>query len=138
MSQQAWDRELGIDVQEIDAEHQLQIGLVRALEKSVGGKDREEAGRLLEQLHDYTRVHFAAEELMMRLHAYPGYGEHEAEHGKLLEQLEEIRKAWKGGGVQPTRELVIALRHWLVEHVQTFDRGLGRYLKSPGSGGDAA
>jgi hemerythrin-like metal-binding protein len=134
MTQQNWSGDLGVGVDEIDAEHELQIGLVRALEGQLGRMPREEAARLLEQLLDYSRVHFAAEELMMRLHAYPGYGEHEAEHGKLLEQLEEIRKAWGAGQVQPTKELVTALRHWLAEHVQTFDRGLARYLRDPGAG----
>jgi len=132
MTQQNWGGDLGVGVQEIDAEHELQIGLVRALDTTLGAGSREESGRLLEQLLDYTRVHFSAEELMMRLHAYPGFGEHEAEHSKLLEQLEEIRKAWQAGQVQPTRELVTALRHWLAEHVQTYDRGLALYLEKLG------
>jgi len=132
MTQQSWSGELGVGVDEIDAEHELQIGLVRALEGRLGRAPREEAARLLEQLLDYSRVHFAAEELMMRLHAYPGHGEHEAEHGKLLEQLEEIRKAWGAAQVQPTKELVTALRHWLAEHVQTFDRGLALHLRNLG------
>jgi hemerythrin len=134
MKQKSWSGELGVGVDEIDAEHELQVGLVRALEGQLGRASREEAGRLLEQLLDYSRVHFAAEELMMRLHAYPGHGEHEAEHGRLLEQLEEIRKAWAAGQVQPTKELVTALRHWLAEHVQTFDRGLGLHLGNLGGG----
>lgn len=136
MTQQSWNGDLGVGVDEIDAEHELQIGLVRTLEGRLGRASREEAGRLLDQLLDYSRVHFAAEELMMRLHAYPGHGEHEAEHGKLLEQLEEIRKAWAAGQVLPTKELVTALRHWLAEHVQTFDRGLALYLRN--LGGDAS
>ena len=131
MTQQGWSGDLGVGVDELDAEHELQVGLVRALEGRLGGS-REEAAGLLEQLLDYSRVHFAAEELMMRLHAYPGHGEHEAEHGKLLEQLEEIRSAWRAGQVQPTKELVTALRHWLAEHVQTFDRGLALHLRNLG------
>jgi hemerythrin len=134
MTQQNWGGDLGVGVDEIDAEHELQIGLVRALEAQLGPGPREEAGKLLEQLLDYTRVHFLAEELMMRLRAYPGYGEHEAEHGKLLEQLEEIRKAFGSGQVLPTKELVTALRHWLAEHVQTYDRGLALYLRNLDTG----
>jgi hemerythrin-like metal-binding protein len=136
MTQQGWSGDLGVGVDELDAEHELQVGLVRALEGRLGGS-REEAAGLLEQLLDYSRVHFAAEELMMRLHAYPGHAEHQAEHGKLLEQLEEIRAAWGAGQVQPTKELVTALRHWLAEHVQTYDRGLALHLRNLGAGSSA-
>jgi len=132
MSQTEWGNDLGLGEQEMDVEHELQVGLVRALDGALGSGSREEAGRILEQLLDYTRVHFSAEELMMRLHAYPGFQEHELEHSKLLDQLHEVRRAFHGGEVQPTKELVTALRHWLAEHIQTFDRGLALYLRQPG------
>ncbi|HTP53073.1 MAG TPA: bacteriohemerythrin [Anaeromyxobacteraceae bacterium] len=131
MSQTDWDTDLRVGEQEMDVEHELQVGLVRALDGALGAGSREEASRIFEQLLDYTRVHFAAEELMMRLHAYSGFGEHELEHSKLLDQLNEVRSAFEGGQVQPTKELVTALRHWLSEHIQTFDRGLALHLRQP-------
>ena len=131
MSQIEWGNDLGLGEREMDVEHELLVGLVRALDSALRSGSREEAGRVLEQLLDYTRVHFSAEELMMRLHAYPGVQEHELEHSKLLDQLNEVRSAYHGGQIQPTKELVTALRHWLAEHVQTYDRGLALHLRKP-------
>jgi hemerythrin len=65
----------------------------------------------------------------MRLHAYSGFQEHELEHSKLLDQLQEVRAAYLGGQIQPTKELATALRHWLAEHIQTFDNGLAQHLR---------
>ncbi len=132
MSRESWSADLGVGVPEMDAEHELQIGLVRALEDALESGSREECGRLLEQLQDYTQVHFAAEALLMRLHSYPGYAEHELEHGNLLDQLEDVRRAWDGGEGPPAKELLTGLRHWLTEHVQTFDRALALHLAKEG------
>jgi len=135
MSQADWGSDLVVGEREMDVEHELQVGLVRALDRALGVGSREESGRVLEQLLDYTRVHFAAEELLMRLHAYPGFQEHELEHSRLLDQLNELRAAYLAGEVQPTRELVTALRHWLGEHIQTFDRGLALHVRQPAQAG---
>jgi len=129
MAQTDWGKDLGLGEKEMDVEHELQVGLVRALGGALAAGAREESGRILEQLFDYTRVHFAAEELLMRLHAFPGLADHELEHGKLLDQLEEVRTAYRGGQIQPTKELVTALRHWLAEHIQTYDRGVALHLR---------
>ncbi|HVP66399.1 MAG TPA: bacteriohemerythrin [Anaeromyxobacteraceae bacterium] len=133
MSQADWGKDLVVGEREMDVEHELQVGLVRALDGALASGSRDESRRVLEQLLDYTRVHFAAEELLMRLHAYPGFGEHELEHSRLLDQLHEVRAAYDAGHVQPTKELVTALRHWLAEHIQTFDRGLALHLRQPGA-----
>lgn len=131
MVSQKWGSDLELGEREMDVEHELQVELVRALDSALSSSSGEEAGRVLEQLLDYTRVHFSAEELMMRLHAYPGFEEHELEHSKLLDQLHEVRRAFHAGQVLPTKELVTALRHWLAEHIQTFDCGLALFLRQP-------
>jgi len=129
MAQTDWGKDLVLDEKEMDVEHELQVGLVRALDGALAAGARDESARILEQLLDYTRVHFAAEELIMRLHAFPGLRDHEFEHSKLIDQLKEVRSAYQGGQIQPTKELVKALRHWLAEHIQTYDRGVALHLR---------
>jgi len=133
MTEKPWGEGLETGVAAIDGEHRLQIELVKALEESLQLRDpRERAEEILKQLLDYTNVHFLAEDLMMRLHAYPGYQAHVQEHEKLAGQLEELQRHFAAGQFAPSRELVAALKHWLAEHIQTMDRGLAAFLKASG------
>ncbi len=102
------------------------ISLVKALEDALA-RGGTEVGAILEQLLDYTNAHFVAEELMMRLHAYPGYESHVLEHGRLLEQLAGVKAHHGEGKHAATRELASALHHWLVEHIQSMDAAFAAY-----------
>jgi hemerythrin len=49
-------------------------------------------------LDEYTRVHFAVEESLMRILHYPDYERHKEEHDKLIAQLAELRtRNWMKG-----------------------------------------
>src|SRR5512143_2945643 len=118
-----WDRDLTLGVPEMDVEHGLQIGLVNALEDAVAaGRERELADGILERLLDYTRVHFLAEELMMRLEGFPEFAEHAEEHDDLARQLDSIRAVYAAGDRAITLEAVHTLRSWLAGHIRTHDR----------------
>lgn len=133
MAEDGWERDLTLRVPEMDVEHGLQIGLVNALEDAVAaGRERELADGILERLHDYTRVHFLAEELMMRLDGFPGYEAHVEEHDDLVKQLESIRAVYAAGDRSVTLEAVHTLRTWLSGHVRTQDRAFARFIAARG------
>lgn len=133
MSQETWGEGLEVGVAAVDGEHRLQIELVKALEEALRLRHpRERTAQILKQLLDYTNVHFLAEDLVMRLHAYPGYQAHLHEHEKLTAQLQELERHFAAGEFAPSRELVAALKVWLAEHIQTMDRGLAAFLRAGG------
>jgi hemerythrin len=118
-----------VGVPELDSEHDLMLGLVRALEGAVQSGPRAQVEALLQQLSEFARVHFATEEIMMRLYAYEEFGRHQLEHAKLIEQIDEVRSEFAGGNVQPSRSFAGALRHWFTEHVRTHDLALARFVR---------
>jgi hemerythrin len=124
--------EIGVGVQEIDTEHDLLLGLVRALEKSVDAAPRPQVEALLQQLSEFTRVHFATEEIMMRLYAYPEFALHQLEHARLVEQIDQVRGEFAQGHIQPTRAFSAALRHWFTDHVRNHDVALARFVRETG------
>lgn len=127
----ARDRDIRLDVPAIDAEHALQVELVEAFGRAVAeGKSREVADEILDKLLDYTRVHFLAEELMMRMEGYPGYEAHHAEHGELLAEFQKLRAAYESGALPMTHVAVDGLRSWLSGHVRTQDRAFANFLAS--------
>ena len=123
------DAELRLDVPSLDAEHALLVDLVEALAHAVMDvRAGEVADEILEKLLEYTRVHFVAEELMMRIEGYPDYPAHRAEHAERLAELEKLR-ALHGRGAEPvTRNTVEGLRSWLAGHVRSRDRAFATFL----------
>jgi hemerythrin-like metal-binding protein len=121
--------DVGTGVQEMDSEHDLMLGLVRALEGAGTSAPRPQVQALLDQLSEFARVHFATEEIMMRLYAYPEFGRHQLEHARLVDQIDQVRSEFAAGSVQPTKPFASALRHWFTEHVSTHDLALARFVR---------
>jgi hemerythrin-like metal-binding protein len=121
----AWDQGFGTGVQAMDSEHRLQAGLVSALEAALQRGEDSPAAQAMGQLIELTAAHFHAEELLMRLHAYPAADAHSLEHRRLLEELRRIEGSALGEDRAEALAAVGALRPWLAEHVRSLDRGLG-------------
>ena len=125
-------------IAEIDAEHQLQIGLVRAFEEAVWKGDRPGAQGILEQMVNLAEAHFLAEELLMRLHRYPRFDDHVQEHAHLLEELGSVKRAWAGVRFAPTLKLAEQLKRSLTSHLEGPDQALAAYLEREATSGDQA
>jgi hemerythrin len=125
--------DIGVGVQEIDTEHDLLLGVVHALERAVEAAPHAQVEALLQQLSEFSRVHFATEEIMMRLYAYPEFAEHQLEHARLVDQIEQVRAEFAKGHVQPTRSFASALHHWFTEHIRSQDVALARFVRESGS-----
>lgn len=75
----------------VDTEHQVQIGLARALCDALRpAGDLGQVREIFDQLVRYSEVHFMSEQLLMRLCSYPGYEEHVLEHDGMTEMLAAI------------------------------------------------
>ena len=122
---------------EIEMEHQLQLSLVDAFERAAGANERVEAGRILEQMADLSQMHFLAEELVMRLHQYPAFREHAAEHARLMDEMNELLKENAAGTLEPTLGLAERLRRSLASHLQGTDRALADFIRREGIGSKA-
>jgi hemerythrin len=122
---------------EMEREHQLQIALVDAFERAAGANARVEAGRILEQMADLSEMHFLAEELVMRLHQYPGFHEHAAEHAILLKEIHALRREHAAGTLDLTLDLAARLRRTLANHLGGTDFALSAYMRRAGIAGEA-
>lgn len=121
--------DLGVGHETIDLEHRVQVGLVDAIAEAVEqGRGETFVSGLVEKLHDFTNTHFLSEQLLMRLHSFPGYEAHVREHDRLIEQLGELRRKIESGETAPTLETLATLRRWLLGHIRTDDVVLGEYL----------
>lgn len=115
---------------EMDEEHALQLQLLRELMQNLETGDGPAALEVFERLDQFTNAHFLAEELLMRLHSYPGYEAHGAEHAQFVEELEALRGRLAGGEAFAVREDADAFARRLLAHIATADHALGAFERS--------
>ena len=115
----------------IDTEHALQMQMLDSLSEALQtGGDSSPARYILEQFIEYSDMHFLSEQLVMRLHNYPGYEAHLAAHTQLMKKVREIRgrvlRGENASGLEPVQEL----RGWLLNHIASEDVAFGEFLRT--------
>ena len=118
---------------EMDQEHALELQIVRSIQTALADSDGDKVNELLQQLEDFTNAHFLAEQLLMRLHAYPGYEAHQEEHDQLMTELHELSQNIRSNSSLNPAEEAVNLERWLLTHIQSSDQALAEYLKQQDS-----
>jgi hemerythrin len=112
----------------IDSEHQVQIGLVRALCDAIrSGADAGQTREILDQAVEYSAVHFMSEQLLMRLCSYPDYDDHVLDHDHMMDALRGV--AVRQGGADDGLALNEAqdILGFLSRHIAVRDRRFTEY-----------
>lgn len=125
-----WTSAYSVGVTSVDAQHQNLFALSRELHAAMSaGQGKAAVGRVLDRLIQYTAVHFAHEERLMRLHDYPDAPAHKAAHDALTKQVMKFQEDFHAGRVMVTVQLLQFLKDWLVTHIQGTDMKYAPYLK---------
>lgn len=110
-------------------EHRLQLDMLNAIARVLDeGGDPADIDPLLERLSEYTEIHFASEQMLMRLYAYPAYEAHVDEHDRTLNWLDTLRATWRGRDQALMKETLNELRQWVEGHIRRADRAFEGYL----------
>lgn len=117
---------------EMDEEHALQIRLLTELLRRLESDDTAAALELFDRVEQFTGAHFLAEELLMRLHAYPEYEAHAAAHASFVEELKAMRTRLADGVDEEIREEADAFARRLLAHIATADHALGEFQRASG------
>jgi len=121
----------------IDTEHDLQMQMLDSLAESLQKSgDFSPARHILEQFIEFSDMHFLSEQLVMRLHSYPGYEAHLEAHTQLMKKVREIRDSVLRGENAPSLKLVQQLRDWLLHHIGSEDVAFGEFLRTKEVRGD--
>jgi hemerythrin len=129
-----WEPRLAVGVASIDSQHKQLIealnGLLAAMATSRG---KEEVGKLLKFLGDYTVSHFADEERLMARTRYPGAEAHKREHDAFIIEFKELAGEFAKNG--PTTSMTLKLNgkvcEWLRQHIAVTDTALAAHLNRP-------
>jgi len=128
-----WKDAYSVHIAEIDKQHKQLIEMVNELHEAMAkGKGKEALGQVLARLIDYTKVHFAFEEDLMRKNGYPEYDAHKAKHDKMAAKVLNLQSQYRQGKAQLTFEVTKFLQDWLNKHILGTDKQYAPFLNGKG------
>ncbi|RLJ19004.1 hemerythrin [bacterium endosymbiont of Escarpia laminata] len=130
-----WSDSLSVGIEEIDEQHKILVNLINRMHQAIHERHGSDVVKgILAELADYTRIHFAVEESLMRILNYPGYDEHKEIHDELLGHVVELIEKVESGKTAIGFELLHFLKTWLTKHIMEEDmRYTGFFLAAGAS-----
>lgn len=113
-----WTDNLSVGIQEIDEQHKELLDLINELHEAIVHHQGVAATSLImDKLYEYTKIHFAVEESLLRILDFPGYDEHKKHHDLLLNQVRDLRVKMETADHSISFELLHFLKKWLTIHI---------------------
>ena len=131
-----WQDELSVGVLEIDIQHKLLFQKFNAFIAAYQTEPESEGlYRLFWFLEAYAVTHFTEEEKQMQRVGYPDYLKHRACHLAFAGEIGRLKERLRVEGA--TQSVIYTIKSfisgWLVDHISTVDREIGRFLKASGA-----
>ena len=115
-----WTSDLDTGIPEIDLENRKIVDYINILSVAKSSGEREELGRVLDQLLDYVCNHFMFEEHMMQQANYEYRVGHEKVHEIFAKKLADFRGRYNDGET-PFDDVLSMLIHWVDDHIRNED-----------------
>ena len=129
-----WTERYSVNIAVLDRQHQALFDTVNELKDALtSGQGSGVVADVLKKLSDYALNHFAAEELLMTEHAFPGLETHRAEHKRFARKVEKFLEDYKAGKTGVPVALMLFLQSWLQEHLLKTDKAYSAYLNARGA-----
>jgi hemerythrin len=125
----SWKPFYSVGVASVDAQHKQILDAINklcaALER---GNEQAVLQPLLDQLVQYTDVHFKHEEQLIEEHGYPKLTEHKALHAQLRKRTVDLRAYMS---LVTAHDLLGFLKNSWLDHIQSEDKQYAPYLQVP-------
>ena len=117
-------------IADVDREHEVQLGLLRALCVAAGeNRAAGEIGEILDHLIAYSEAHFMSEELLMRLKSYDDYEDHVEDHLQMLDTLRGIAASHAAGDTALVAGRAAESLDFIGRHIATRDRRFADHVR---------
>ncbi len=118
--------------EEVDRQHKELFKKYDEFMTAIDGDiSREEMLRWLEEMSRSSKTHFATEERLFDVYAYPDAGSHAEEHRKFVIELWALKtKIEDEASLKGSLRLAVkSLVHWLSHHVSETDMAAGEFIQ---------
>ena len=129
-----WTEKLSVGVAVIDDDHKKLVAMVNGLYDAMqAGRGKDTLGQILDDLVQYTKVHFAREEKFFAQTGYPGALLHKQEHDALTGQVVDVQHKYAAGASATlSLDVLHFLKDWLIQHIQGSDQKYRPHLNAKG------
>ena len=131
ISEIAWKESLDLGYSLIDTHHKKLISLINELAKILAGDQetyKNNIGKVLKGIVDYTIYHFNAEEQVMARYKYPELEAHKKSHSDFIAVLKENHLGLLQGEMEKGIVFYTHLCDWLLEHIARTDKKWALYI----------
>ncbi|MGB0128675.1 MAG: bacteriohemerythrin [Rhodocyclaceae bacterium] len=131
-----WSNELELGIPEIDSQHKELLTIINELWTAIVAKRAADSiDGVLRELESYTRAHFTAEEVLMRVEKFPDFNMHKQQHQAFIDKLGNTRNLVSKG--KPIElDLLHYLTDWLVKHILGSDKEYASFVTRHQKKGD--
>ena len=122
-----------LDVREIEQQHQQLVRLFNKLNDAVKNRtSRKEIYQIIDDVIEFTRLHFEAEELLMLQSGYPEIEAHREKHKQLISEALHLKAKLDYVGDEMFTDW---FTHWpfarVLAHIQYADKQIKDYIVQP-------
>ncbi|QEM67497.1 bacteriohemerythrin [Geobacter sp. FeAm09] len=127
-----WNNTYSVADEELDNHHKKLFGIFNKLyDTCLKRNETAPLAAIIEELASYSTYHFHAEEQHMKELGYGGMEQHIAEHRTFAARMDKYRHAHGTNEVVVSKEIVLHLWKWLIDHVMTEDKKYALGPKRP-------
>lgn len=117
-----WQDSFSVGSKEMDEQHKKLIAILNHLHDAMkAGKAAKEIGLIVDEMVDYTKFHFSAEEKLMADKQYIGLGSQKAEHAAFVKKAQEFQNEISSGKLSVSIDVLNFLKDWLTNHILIID-----------------
>ncbi|MCK5125004.1 MAG: hemerythrin family protein [candidate division Zixibacteria bacterium] len=118
-----------IGIPEMDSQHEKLLSNIDKLRNSIIAKDTAvQINDSISEMMHYVKVHFTAEESLLKKAGYPGFDNHVLKHRQFIKKVVEYHKRTSAGTTPSKYELISFLQEWANNHILTDDKKYAEYI----------
>jgi len=123
MSLFTWKPEYSVHETRLDSDHQKLFRILNSVYENIMSSS--EVDCILPKINElskYTIDHFSSEEQYMKERGIPDIDGHIAKHREFTNKIEKLRQDYHNNDLETSKDLIIVLGEWLLQHVLKEDR----------------
>jgi len=127
-----WSDKLSCGIKIIDDQHKELVSLVNKMFNHVTGnvvQERDYFNRVIHELVEYVKKHFAAEERILLGTKFSGYADHKKEHENFVRDIIKNVREYEAGNRFTLSTFTRFLRDWILSHIALVDKQYFEYFK---------
>jgi len=128
-----WQDSYSVKIDQIDNQHKKLFGYINEIHEAMKNRTtKDELGKIIDKLVNYTVDHFRTEEKYFDMYNYPDKANHKVEHEVFIDRVNTFKDDFTSGKLLVSLEIINFLRDWLVNHINGTDKKYAPFLIEKG------